>query len=197
MFRTLGEGCVTAGCLGTAWGWREWARAVTRCGYRRVWHLASSVTLPFCVVLWSKEGLRWWLSEEIKWSPEAPWRMLQRCREVCCESEVTMKSAQSLITTRPWPKNWCFWTVVLEKTPESPLDCKESQSVHPKDQQSWVFIGRSDVEAETPILWPPDVRSWLILKDPDAGKDWGREEKGTTEDEMVGWHHWLNGHEFE
>ena len=94
-------------------------------------------------------------------------------------------------------KNWCFWTVVLEKTLESPLDCKEIQLVHPKGDQSWVFIGRTDVKAETPILWPPHVKSWLIWKDPDARKDWGQEEKGTTEDEMVGWHHWLNGHEFE
>ena len=94
-------------------------------------------------------------------------------------------------------KNWCFWTVVLEKALESPLDCKEIQPVHPKGDESWVFIGRTDVEAETPILWPPDVKSWLIGKDPDAGKDWGQEEKATTEDEMVGWHHWLNGHEFE
>ena len=81
-------------------------------------------------------------------------------------------------------KNWCFWTVVLEKTFESPLDSKEIQPVHPNDQ-SWVFIGRTDVEAETPILWPPDSKSWLIWKDPDAGKDWGQEEKGTTEDEML------------
>ena len=94
------------------------------------------------------------------------------------------------------PKNWCFWTVVLEKTHECPLDCKEIQPVHPKGDQSWVFIGRTDVEAETPILWPPDVKSWLTGKDPDAGKDWGQEEKGTTEDEIAGWHHWLNGHGF-
>ena len=93
-------------------------------------------------------------------------------------------------------KNWCFWTVVLEKTIEGPLDCKEIQPVHPKGDWSWVFIGRTDVEAETPILWPPDVKSWLIWKDPAAGKDWGQEEKGTTEDEMVGWHHWLNRHGF-
>ena len=91
------------------------------------------------------------------------------------------------------PKNWCFWTVVWEKTPESPLDCKEIQPVHPKGNQSWVFTGGTDVEAETPILWPPDVKSWLIWKNPDAGKDW--EEKGTT-DQMVGWHHQLDGHEF-
>ena len=94
-------------------------------------------------------------------------------------------------------KNWWFWTVVLEKTLESPLDCKEIQPVHPKGDQSWVFIGRTDVEAATPILWPPDAKSWLIGKDPDAGKDWGQEEKGTTEDEIVGWHHRLNGHGFE
>ena len=92
-------------------------------------------------------------------------------------------------------KNWCFWTVVLEKTLESPLACKEIQPVHPKGDQSWVFIGRTDAETETPILWPPDAKSWLVWKDPDAGKDWGR-KKGMTEDEMVGWHHWLNGHGF-
>ena len=95
------------------------------------------------------------------------------------------------------PKNWCFWTVVLEKTLESPLDSKEIQAVHPKGDQSWVFIGRMDVEAEAPILWPPHAKSWLIGKDPNAGKDWRQEEKGTTEDEMVGWHHQLNGDEFE
>ena len=94
------------------------------------------------------------------------------------------------------PKNWCFWTVVLEKTFESPLDCKEIQPDHPKGDQSWVFIGRTDGEVETPILGPPDMKSLFIWKDPDAGKDWGQEEKGTTEDEMVGWHHWLDGHGF-
>ena len=95
------------------------------------------------------------------------------------------------------PKNWYLWTVVLEKTLESPLDCKEIQPVHPKGNQSWIFIGRTDVEAEVPIIWPPDAKSWVIRKDPDDGKDWGREEKGMIEDEMVGWHHWLNGHGFE
>ena len=94
------------------------------------------------------------------------------------------------------PKNWCFWIVVLERTLESPLDSKETQPVHPKGVQSWVFIGGTDVEAEKPILWPPDVKSWLISKAPDAGKDWRQEEKGTTEDEMVGWHHRLDGHGF-
>ena len=94
-------------------------------------------------------------------------------------------------------KNWCFWTVVLEKTPESPLDCKEIKPVYPKGNQSGIFIGRTDAEAETPILWPPDAKNWLIWKDSDAGKEWRWEEKGTTEDEMVGWHHRLDGHESE
>ena len=94
-------------------------------------------------------------------------------------------------------KNWCFWTVVLEKTLESPLDCREIQPVHPKENQSWIIIGRTDVEAETPILWLPDAKNSLTRKDPDAGKDLRQEDKGTTEDEMVGWHHRLYGHEFE
>ena len=93
-------------------------------------------------------------------------------------------------------KNWCFWTVVLEKALESPLDSKEMQPVHPKGDQSRMFIRRTDVEAETPIFWPPDTKSRLIWKDPDAGKDWRQKEKGATEDEMVGWHHRLNGHDF-
>ena len=95
------------------------------------------------------------------------------------------------------PKNWWFWTVVLEKTLESPLDCKEIQPIHPKENQSWIFIARTDVEAETPTLWPSDAKNWLIGKDPDAGKDWRWEEKGMTQEEMVGWHHRLNGCEFE
>ena len=94
------------------------------------------------------------------------------------------------------PKNCCFWTAVLEKNLKNPLDCKEIQPVYPKGDQSWVFIGRIDVEAETPILWPPDAKIRLIWKDPDAGKDWGQEEQGMTEDEMVGWHHRFNGHGF-
>ena len=93
-------------------------------------------------------------------------------------------------------KNWCFRTVVL-KTLDSPLDCKEFKPVNPKGYQSWIFIGKTDAEAETPIFWPSDVKNGLIWKDPDAGKDWRREENGTTEDEMVGWHHRLNGNEFE
>ena len=94
------------------------------------------------------------------------------------------------------PKNGCFWTVVLEKTLVSPLDCKEIQPVHPKGDQSWVFIGRTDAEAETPVLWPPHEKSWLAGKDSDAGRDWGQEKKGATEDEMAGWHHRLDAHEF-
>ena len=95
------------------------------------------------------------------------------------------------------PKNWCFWTAVLEKTLESPLDCKEIKPVYHKGDQSWIFTGRTDAKAETPILWPPDAKNWLIGKDPDAWDDWRQEEKGTTENEMVGWHHRLNEHEFE
>ena len=94
------------------------------------------------------------------------------------------------------PKNWCFWTVVLEKTLESPLDCKEIQPVNPKGNKSWIFIGRTNDKAEAPVLCPPDAKSWLTGKDPEAGKDWGQEEKGMTEDEIVGWHHQLYGHGF-
>ena len=94
------------------------------------------------------------------------------------------------------PKNWCFWTVVLEKTLESPLDCKEIQPVYSKGDQPWVLFGRNDAKAETPVLWPPHAKSWLIRKDLDAGRDWGQEEKGMTEDEIAGWHHRLDGHEF-
>ena len=93
--------------------------------------------------------------------------------------------------------NWCFWTEVLEKSLKSHLDCKEIQPVYPKGNQSWIFIGRTGAEAETPILWPPDVKNWLTGKDPEAGKGWGQEEKGMTEDEMVGWHHCLDGSDFE
>ena len=94
------------------------------------------------------------------------------------------------------PKNWCFWTVVLERTLESPLDWKEIEPLNSQRRQSWIFIGRTVAEAEAPILWPPYAKSWLTGKDPSAGKDWGQEEKGTTENKMVGWHHRLNGHEF-
>ena len=103
-------------------------------------------------------------------------------------------SARELDCEESWvPKNWCFWTVVLEKTLESPLDCKEIQPVHSEGDKPWNFFGRNDAKAKTPVLWPPHAKGWLIGKDSDAGRDWGQEEKGTTEDEMAGWHHWLDG----
>ena len=127
-----------------------------------------------------------------------------RCSPGClllitqASAQISLFHRDFLWTRDSWAlKNWCFWTVVLEKTLESPLDCKEIKPVHPKGNQSWIFIGRTDAEAEAPILWPPDVKNWLIGKDPEAGKDWRQEKKGKTEDEMVGWHHQLNGHEFE
>ena len=107
-----------------------------------------------------------------------------------CERELDHKESWA-------PTNWCFWTVVLEKTLENPLDSKEIQPVNPRGNQCWIFTERTDAEAETPILWPPDAKSWLIWKDADAGKDWRQEEKEMTEDEMIGWHHQLDGHEFE
>ena len=130
-----------------------------------------------------------------------------KSRDITLPTKVHLVKAMVFLVSHVWmweldykeswvQKNWCFWTVVFEKTLESPLDCKEIQPVHSKGDQFWVFIGRTDVEAETPILWPPDTKSWFIWKDPDAGKDWRQEEKGMTKDEMVGWHHWLNGHEF-
>ena len=131
-----------------------------------------------------------------------------KSRDITLPTKVHLVKAMVLSSGHVWmweldceegwaPKNWWFWTVVLEKTLESPLDCKEIQPVHPKRNRSWVFIGRTDAEAETPVLWPPHAKSWLIVKDPDAGRDCGQEEKGTTEDEMAGWHHRLSGHGFE
>ena len=130
-----------------------------------------------------------------------------KSRDITLPKEVSLVKAMVFSSGHVWMweldykeswalKNWYFWTVVLEKTLEIPMDCKEIQPVHPKGDQSWVFIGRTDVEAEAPILRPSDGKGWLIGKDPDAGKDWGQEEKGTTEDEMIGWHHRLNGHGF-
>ena len=111
---------------------------------------------------------------------------------------IVMYGCWALEYKKSWAsKSWCFQTVVLDKTLESPLDCKEIQPVHPKGDQSRLFTGRTDAEIETPMLWPPYVKNWLMWKDPDSGKDWRWEEKGTTEDEMVGWHHQLDGHEFE
>ena len=129
------------------------------------------------------------------WTPPFTWLVDRVVGSLACSGPYLSPS----YTVFPaFPVRICyFWTVVLEKTLESPLDCKEIQPVHLKADQSWVFIGRTDDEAETPILWPPHVKSWLIGKDPDAGRDWGQEEKGSTEDEMAGWHHRLDEHEFE
>ena len=157
---------------------------------------------------------RWWLQP---WN----WEMLLLGRKVMTNLDSIFRSRDSSLPTKVhivkavvfssshvwmWEldykerwvlKNWCFWTVVLEKTLEGPLDCEEVKPVHPKGNQSWIFIGRTDAEAETPIFWPPDSKNWLTGKNPGTGKDWRQEEKGTTEDEMVGWYHWLDGHEFE
>ena len=143
----------------------------------------------------------------------APWKMtnldsILKNRDITLLIKVHLVKAMVFFNSHVWmweldhkegwaPKNWCFWTVVLWKTLESPLDCKEIRPVNPKGNQSWLFIGMTDGEAETPILWPPDVKNWLIWKDPDAGKKWRQKEKGMTEDEMVGWHHRLDGYEFE
>ena len=126
----------------------------------------------------------------------------------CLSSQTDRKKAMVFFTSHVWIweldhkeswalKNWCFWTVMLEKTLESPLDSKGIKPVSPKGNQSWIFIGKTDAEAETPKLWPPDTKKWLNGEVPDAGKGWKQVEKGMTEDGMVGWHHWLNGHEFE
>ena len=131
-----------------------------------------------------------------------------KSRDITLPTKVHLVKAMFFSSSHVWmweldykeswaPKNWCFWTVVLEKTLKSLLDSKEIQPVHPKGNQSWIFIGRTDAEAEAPKRWPPDVKNWLIWKDPDAGKDWRQVEKGTIEDEMIGWHHQLEGHEFE
>ena len=157
---------------------------------------------------------RWWLQS---WN----WKILVPWEETCNKSTQSIKRQRNHFANKGpysqshvfssshvrmseldhkegWsPKNWCLWIVVLKKTLESPLDCKEIQPVHPKGDQPWVLIGSTDVEAETPILWPPHAKSWLIRKVPDAGRDWGQEEKGTTEDKIAGWHHRLDGHEFE
>ena len=130
-----------------------------------------------------------------------------KSRDITLLTEVCISQIYGFTSSHVWiweldhkdgwePKNCSFWTMVLEKTLKSPLDCKEIQPVNPKDQR-WIFIRRTDTEVEAPILWPPDMKSQLIGKDPDAGKDWGQEEKGVTEDEMVGWYYWLDGHEFD
>ena len=131
-----------------------------------------------------------------------------KSRDYCFANKVLSSQSYDLSSSHVWmweldykeswvPKNWCFWTVVLEKNLDSPLDRKEIKPVNPKANQSWIFIGRTDAEAETPILWPHEAKNRLTGKDPDAGTDWRQEEKGTTEDEMIEWHHWLDGHELE
>ena len=142
-----------------------------------------------------------------KKSYDQPWQHIKKQRHYFANKGPSSQS-YGFSSSRVWMweldykeswmhKNWCFWTMVLEKMLESPLGSKEIQLVHPKGNQCRIFIGRTDAEAETPVLWAPHVKSWLIGKDSDAGRDWGLEEKGTTEDEMAGWHHRLNGHEFE
>ena len=149
---------------------------------------------------------RWWLSHEIKRHSLLGRKVLTNLDSIANKGPSSLGYGFSSGHVWMWEldykeswaqKNWCLWAVVLEKTLESPLDCKEILPVHPKGNQSWVFIGRTDAEAETPILWPLRVKSWLTGKDSNAGGDWGQEEKGTTEDEMAGWHHRLDGHEFE
>ena len=156
---------------------------------------------------------KWWIQHEIKRPLLLGRKVMTNLESILKNRDITLSTNVCLVKAMVFPvvmygcESWtikkaehqridAFETVVLEKTLESPLDCKEIQPVHPKRDQSWVFIRRTDVETETPILWPPDVKSWLTGKDPDAGKDWGQEEKGMTEDEMVGWHHQLNGHGF-
>ena len=199
--------------------WKRWLKAQHSENYHGIW------SHHFMANRWGNSGNSGWLyflgskitadgdcSHEIK-------RHLLLGRKVMTNLDSILKSRDTTLPTKvclvkavfshghvwmwefdykeSWaPKNWCFWNVVLEKTLESLLDCKEIQPVHPKGDQSWVFTGRTDAEAEIPILWPPDGKSWLIWKEPDAGKDWGQEEKGTTEDEMVGGHHRLEGHGF-
>ena len=145
---------------------KGWKEATTKI-MKRSWKLGENINKAS---IWTKVKSKLWFSSSHVWM----WMLDHK---------------------KGWvPKNSCFWTVGLKKTLESPLSCKEIQPVNPKGNQPWIFIGRIDAEAETPILWPPDAKSWLIRKDPDAGKDWRQEEKGMTEDEMLGWHHWLSGH---
>ena len=163
------------------------------------------------IVLGSKITADGDCSHEIKWRLLLGRRVMTNLDSILKSRDITLPTKVLLVkamvflvvmygceswTVKKAELNWCFWTVVLEKTLESPLDYKEIQPVHPKGDQSWVFIGGTDAEAETPIFWPPHAKSWLIGKDSDAGRDWGQEEKGTTENEVAGWHHWLDGHEF-
>ena len=172
------ERALRAGALGWPWGM----------GWGRKWEGGSE---------W-RTHVHLWLIHVNVWQ-----KPLQYCKVISLQLKKKKKSPYnqsygfSSSHVQIWTsKNWCFWTVVLKKTLESPLVWKEIQQVHPKGNQSWLFITRTDVEAESIMLWPPDTKSWLIWKDPDAGKDWRRQKTGTTEDVIVGWHHQLNGHEF-
>ena len=163
-------------------------------------------TFDICFLHWVKLGAQWEKRLHLKfilftWNLLVPF---ERTKALSCPSSQGYGFSSGhvwmweLDCEESWvPKNWCFWTVVLENTLESPLDCKEIQPVHSEGDQPWDFFGRNDAKAETPVLWPLHARSWLIGKDFDAGRDWGQEEKGMTEDEMAGWHHWLNGCESE
>ena len=147
-------------------------------------------------------GKQWKQWETLFWGAPFSPQMVTAAMKLKDASSLGENSSHVCIWELDYKKSWvlknlCFWTVMLEKTFENPLDCKERQPVHPKGNQAWIFTGRTDAEAETPLLWPPDAKNWLIGKDPDARKDWRQEKEGTTEDEMVGWHHQLNGHEFE
>ena len=181
-------------------------------------HSAPQWTAIFRNSSWSLDDIRLVLSSDpnLALTSSAPWRKshdqprqhIKKQKTFALPAKVHLVEAMLFSSSHVWmweldykeswaPKNWGFWTVVLEKTLESPLDCKEIQPVNPKGNQSWIFIWGTDAKAETPVLWPPDVKNQLIGKYPDAGKDWRREEKGMTEDEMVGWHDQCYGHEFE
>ena len=166
-----------------------------------IWKLVVIIFFPFNLIghnLWIV--VHWWIRRDI-WYKQINVTDLNHL--YICPLTVKIKIYfqwlhNNTLTEESWaPKNWCFWTVVLEKTLESPLDCKEIQPVHSEGDQPWDIFGRNDAKAETPVLWPPHAKSWLIGKDSAAGRDWGQEEKGTTEDEMAGWHHWLDGRESE
>ena len=162
---------------------------------------------------WAPKSM-WMVTGAMKLKDISSWnscdkpRQLIKSRDIIFASEIPYSQTYDFFSSHVWmweldhkegwvPRNWCFWSVVLEETLESPLDCKEIKPVNLKVNQSWIFIGRTDAEAEALILWPPDAKTWLIGKESDAGKDWRQEEKGATEDEMVAQHHWLNGHESE